>query len=40
MVKFINNKGKGTKENNTFPQRKDDAKTIRKMRLLNLTLTQ
>ena len=36
-VKFIDSKGKESKENNKFPERKDDAKTIRKIWLLNLT---
>ena len=29
-VTFVDNKGKETKENNTFPKRKDDAKNIKK----------
>ena len=39
-VTLVENKGKETKENNTFSKGKDDAKTIKKMRLMNLTLTQ
>ena len=39
-VKFIDNKGKETKNNNKFPKRKDDTKKNEKIRLLNLTMTQ